>query len=214
MPYDPTTPRVAQDDSWSCSCATTSWVLQSVGVYAPYHGVEQDMLAAGLVTTQKGLLMGNGKPLASWVEEHYAVPTGVRTNPAPLSWDWLMSYAGSKPIAIGSSTWYHWSGVRDVSVDGNLLLANPADGWKGVSQEMSPQQFANLGPFTAWWIEVEEAEDMGQIEELVTRLSYIQHEAADALQSALDSARRARKDETRKEALDAAQAALNSIRDT
>ncbi len=210
MLYDPTHPRVTQDDSWSCSCATTAWMLQSVGIYAPYPDVEQEMLSAGLVTRQDGLLVGSAGPLTQWVAERYGVKTG--RNGSPVSWNWLQQNVGSKPFGIGGATWYHWSGVRMVSADGNLLLANPADGHMGVHQEMSCAQYKNLGPFTAWWIEVEEELDMGQIEELINRLGFLQGDVADAIQLALDEARRARKPETRSEALDRLQDALNTLK--
>ncbi len=103
-----------------------------------------------------------------------------------------------------------------VSVDGNLLLANPADGHMGVHQEMSQQQFKNLGPFTAWWIEpeiIDVGEDSAMIDQLVSKLGYLQGDVADALQLALDEARRARSANGRKEALDRLQAALNTLKE-
>ncbi len=211
MLYDNTTPRVVQGDSWSCSCATTAWVLQSLGIYAPYYGVERDMLNAGLVTSQDGLLVGSAGPLQAWVRNTYGLV--VDGYDAPVPWGWLLTIAGHFPVAIGSSTWYHWSGVRGVNPHGDLLLANPADGHMGVRQEMTEGQFNQLGPFTAWWVEVaEEDEDVGEIAELINRLGYLQGDVADALQAALDRAKRARKEETRDDAYDQLQAAIETLK--
>jgi len=83
----------------------------------------------------------------------------------PVSWDWLLAHAGTQPIAIGSGSLYHWVAVRDVAGD-TLLLANPAPNYRGLGDTMTEAQFHQWAPWACVWIAVEEAEDVGRIEEL------------------------------------------------
>jgi hypothetical protein len=207
MPYDATTKTVRQTDDWSCSVASTTWLLHSLGYEEAYPGpMESAMLADGLVSREQGLLDGSGSALAKWLDTVFDLPA---KSVASIDWAWLQEHAGTVPIIIGGHGWNHWSGVRSVS-DGLVQLANPAEQWMRVYQEMDPAEFDRLGPFSAVYVE---PEDMAKIAELETRLGYCQGDVADALEKALEGARRARSGETRAAAFEALEAAINSLRE-
>lgn len=164
--YDSGVSPVRQDNPWSCSCASATFMLHSIGIEESYHDLENALVAAGLVSPQDGLEVGSGGPLADWLSATF----GVQAHADPwIEWDWLQEHAGTCPIAIGSSSLYHWVAVRGVDGDGNLTLANPAPGYRGLGDTMTEAQFAQWAPWACVYIDVdagEEAEDVGKIEEL------------------------------------------------
>jgi hypothetical protein len=167
--YDADEPRVEQTDAWSCSVASTTWLLRSLGISAQYPaGMEEKMLSAGLVSVADGLLLGNGQALGAWLRDEWGLPAMVYS---PTTWAQVMAAAGNGPVLIGGAAWNHWSGVRCPDGDDSLWLANPADGWKGVSQIMSRAQFDALGPFSMIHVPVAGEEDMARIAELEARVA-------------------------------------------
>src|SRR5689334_4483703 len=123
MQYDANTPRIAQTDAWSCSVASTTWLLRSLGIDVSYPPMEQRMVRDGLVSPADGLLTGSGGPLRDWLDETWAVPA---ENLPSASWAAVCEHAGRGPLIMGGHRWYHWVGVRRVLENGNLALANPA----------------------------------------------------------------------------------------
>jgi hypothetical protein len=171
LTYNPDEPRVAQTDDWSCSVASTAWLLRSLGHDGPYpHGLEEAMLNTGLVSAAKGLLDGSGAALADWLSDAW----GVRNHQwSPASWAQVCEAAGNGPVLIGGYRWNHWSGVRAFTDDGYLILANPADGHKGIHQTMTRTEFNNLGPFSMIHVPVA-GEDMARIAELETQVAELE----------------------------------------
>jgi hypothetical protein len=149
--YDPATPTVAQDDDWSCSVAAAAWALQSLGIDISYPALEAEELAAYLVTRTDGLRDASGGPLAAWVAARFGLETGYDGG---VGWQWLLEHAGTQPILLGARRWGpygHWVGVR--RADGDVLaLANPAEGYAGIYDTLTAQQFANVGPCSAVWL--------------------------------------------------------------
>lgn len=211
--YDPSVPAVRQDDSWSCSCATTTWLLHSLGITDAYPDVERAMVHAGLVTSDLGLLDGSGGALAAWLTRTYRLDAHWQRD---VSWNWLYRVAGSMPIGMGGANIYHWVAVRD-SGQGVLLLSNPAPGYRGLYDTMTAAQFAAFGPWNACWIAVEargdgEEESPEMIAELQSLLGYLQGDVADALQAGVDGARAARTQRQREDAYAAIGAAIATLR--
>jgi hypothetical protein len=81
-----------------------------------------------------------------------ASPFYLHAHSGYVTYDQILELAGQGfPMEIGGHSWYHWTGVRGRDGD-NLLLANPAPGYKGISQSLTRGQAGNLGPFACVWI--------------------------------------------------------------
>lgn len=148
--YDPNLPAIAQDDDWSCAPTSARWAMRALGRNPAESWMEPTMLAEGVVSKDLGLLDASGKGLAAFIERHYGEDGYRALAVSGVTFDYVATIAGTYPILIGGRAWNHWSAVRMYAPSTDkLLLANPADGWKGVRQEMTRQQFAALGPFSA-----------------------------------------------------------------
>lgn len=149
--YDPHYPVIAQNDDWSCAPTSTRWALKALGRNPSEEWIESQMIADGIVSKADGLLDATGAALAAWIEAQYG-EWGYKATAVSgaVTFDYVASLAdGSYPILIGGRQWHHWSAVRMYAPStGRLLLANPADGWKTIRQEMDRQQFAWYGPFS------------------------------------------------------------------
>lgn len=185
MTFDPTIPRVAQQLTWSCSVATTTWLLQTLGQDATLPAMRQAMLAAGLVTPELGLLDGDGSTLAEWLTRTYALDAHAKS---PVTFEWVSERAGQMPLGIGGARWYHWVGVRGVDTDGALLLANPAEGYKGIYGRLTEFDFAKLGPFAAVWIALPTEDEMADCSELESQLSELRRVAENEVLRNIDKA--------------------------
>lgn len=149
--YDPTVEVRIQDEAWTCSVYAGDWCLRSLGLPSDNESLEREMLDAGVVTKEYGLMDARGYGLASILEKHLpegAKPPVVEEN---ATWAWLAKRAGYGPIAIGGRNWYHWVAVRDY-IQGRFMLANSAPGYRGVQQYLTLDDFARLGTFSAVWI--------------------------------------------------------------
>lgn len=152
--YNRAEPAIAQNDAWSCAPTSTRWALTAVGRHPAESWMEAQMIADGIVSTTDGLLDASGKQLAAWITKQYGeFGYSASNEPRGISWEALaaefMAPSNPYPGLIGGSAWNHWSGLRSYDPQRDVLvLANPADGWQGVSQTMSRQQFGQLGPFS------------------------------------------------------------------
>lgn len=152
--YNRTEPAIAQNDPWSCAPTSTRWGLTAVGRHPSEAWMESQMIADGIVSQAQGLLDASGRDLAAWISQQYGeFGYAASSEPRGISFDALaaefMAPSNPYPGLIGGSAWNHWSGLRSYdSVRDVLILANPADGWQGVGQAMTRQQFAALGPFS------------------------------------------------------------------
>lgn len=184
--YDPNIPAIRQSDSWSCSIAATTWMLNSLGIgdAASYPSMEVLMQEAGLVSPDLGLLDGSGAVLADWLAVRYGLTAHSERD---VSWEWLQEHAGTCPIAIGSGSLYHWVAVR--GVDGETLtLSNPAPGYRGLYDTMTEAQFEQWAPWACVWIAVEassEEDDPVKVTELENAIDYLKGDVADAFESAI-----------------------------
>jgi hypothetical protein len=159
--YNRSTPAIAQDDDWSCAPTSLRWALTALGRNPGPLYIENLMVRDGVVSKEAGLLDASGSGLAAWIgksgEAYYGSDGFYGNNEDPISWEWAVHEGGAAngsahayPLLIGGRRWNHWSGLRDYDPSrGLLLLANPANGWQGVGQTMTRQQFDALGPFSA-----------------------------------------------------------------
>jgi hypothetical protein len=144
--WDRGTAPVRQRYSWNCSCASTSWVLQSMG-----FGISQDdviaRLGPGRVNPTYGLMDGSGAALEALITE----VTGWSCGRGYLSYDQVYSLAGVYPMALGLHGMYHWIACVDTDGAGGLVLANPAPGYDGVRDHIDRDTFNRFGPVSAVW---------------------------------------------------------------
>jgi hypothetical protein len=148
--YNVAEPTIAQDDDWSCAPTSLRWALKSLGRDPAEAWIEATMIDEGVVSMRSGLLDASGAGLADFVRRQYGEFGYTASANSGVPFDYVATMAGTRPILIGGRAWNHWSGVRSYSPARDvLLLANPADGYGGVRQEMTRQQFGALGPFSA-----------------------------------------------------------------
>ena len=151
--YNPDAPAVLQNDAWSCSCCTATWILHSLGIAKPEQEVENEMVAQGYVSPALGLLDGSGRGMAEYLSQYIKAP--IRTE-YPVTWDALLDLpVGSCPIGLGGQKWNHWSGARDMT-GYEIALANPSPSWQGIGDSMSESEYAAMGSFAAVWVELGE----------------------------------------------------------
>jgi hypothetical protein len=145
-------PRDNQDYPWDCSACSTAWAMRTIG----FEVSEQDVIA-GLgperISPSLGLLDASGAGLVSYLGE-----MGIGAdNDGDASWQEVMDAAGHQPMVIGGRAWCHWVAVRmGSSAAGRtgieqILLMNPAPGYRGIDQVLLPEDFDALGPFSAVW---------------------------------------------------------------
>jgi hypothetical protein len=106
-----------------------------------------------VVSEADGLLDATGDHLSAWIASEYGEFGYSANAESPVSFDALAAEfaapANPYPGLIGGRAWGHWSGLRSYDPSSDcLLLANPADGWQGIHQSMTRDQFAALGPFS------------------------------------------------------------------
>jgi hypothetical protein len=146
LPADP------QDYPWDCAACSTAWAMRTIGFMVS----EQDVIT-GLGPTRisptLGLLDASGAGLVSYLGE---MGVTAANNPNASFGD-VMAAAGYQPLLIGGRAWCHWVAVR-MGSDAigrhelqTLALMNPASGWMGVSQTLTPPDFDRLGTFSAVW---------------------------------------------------------------
>lgn len=152
--YTPSTPAIAQDDDFSCAPTSLRWAMTSLGRKPGATYIEDLLVKDGVVSKDLGLLDASGAQLAAWVGKHgadYYGDDGFYANNEPsVAFDGVaLEGDHTYPLLIGGRAWNHWVGVRGYDATRDLLLlANPSDGWMGVGQTMSREQFAALGPFS------------------------------------------------------------------
>ena len=153
--YDPDTPVVLQHADWTCSCASSAWLLNSVGdgrLGRPWN--EWDVVEAlrsatypGAVSPAYGLARADMFDLELMFESlGYVVQRKQYVSVADAE-----RIAGAYPLQINGARWYHHTGARALS-HGTLLLANPAPTWRGVGQALDADEAAIWGTWNAMWI--------------------------------------------------------------
>ena len=145
MGFAANTPAVHQSLAWDCSAASLAWLLTALG--NPTGEQDAISLLNGSINAAVGLTDASGAPLASVLQSQ-----GFAASNGGVGYGDVQGMAMTgTPLAIGGIAYNHWTGVRGADGD-DLLLANPAPGWKSVGDRMSRDQFAVLGPFYAVWV--------------------------------------------------------------
>ena len=105
------------------------------------------------MSPSQGLLDASGAGLAAFVGRHWGEFGFYANNEPVVTFDGAaLEGAHAYPILCGGRTFGpggHWVGIRGYDAGrGVLLLANPADGFTGISQEMNSVQWNARGPWS------------------------------------------------------------------
>jgi Transglycosylase SLT domain/Bacterial SH3 domain len=151
FPFDANTPTELQVQDWTCSIRSTMWMLKSIGI-AVTPAEAQDAMSPRYCNSAVGLLDATGAGVVEVLRDCWGV---AAFNRAPVSFDEVAGWAGTRPVMIGGRNWGHWTAVR--GFDGErLVLANPGGtGPRFGQQTLNRQQFEDLGWFSAVVIPVE-----------------------------------------------------------
>jgi len=153
--YNPLHPAHAQEESFDCSQESLEWSLWAWGRTTSDDWLESTMINEGVMSRGLGLMDASGAGLAAFVRRQFGELGYESNNSASVSFqDLAAEFAPGCPYPglVGLRNWGgpslgHWTGLRGYSPDRDvLLLANPADGFGGIHQEMSRLQFAARGP--------------------------------------------------------------------
>jgi len=115
------------------------------------------MVRDGVVSKQLGLLDATGGQLAAWIGKsgpaYYGDDGFYGNNESSVTFDGVaLEGDHAYPILCGGRTFGpggHWVGIRGYDASrGVLLLANPADGFTGIYQEMNSAQWNARGPWS------------------------------------------------------------------
>lgn len=145
-------PTDLQDVSWDCAATSLAWCLRSIG----RSETEADVVAGlgpARISPAYGLLDASGAGIVSYLSE---LGIGADNDP-DSSWQENQDAGGFQPLLIGGRAWCHWVAVRLSSQTvgrpdlQTLWLMNPAPGWMGVSQTMTPDDYQRLGSFSSVW---------------------------------------------------------------
>lgn len=152
LTYDPWYPAVFQTADWTCSCASSAWLLNSLGddqLGRPWDewSVVEALRAAtyfGAVSPNYGLARADMYDLeVMFWELGYTVERQQH-----VTREHVLEVAGKYPMQVNGAAWYHHAGVRALG-PGVLYLANPSPSWKSVGQEMDANEAARWGSWNS-----------------------------------------------------------------
>ena len=153
--YDAQTPVVYQTADWTCSCASSAWLLNSVGddrLGRPWN--EWDVVEALRSATYPGAVdPAYGLARADMYDLEVMFNTlGYSVQRQQyLSVDDVARVAGIYPLQINGARFYHHVGARYLS-NALLYLANPAPSWKGVGDTLDANEAATWGSWNSMWL--------------------------------------------------------------
>lgn len=145
--YDSSAEQPRQQRDWDCSAAATAWMGRALGWGWEELDVAYSFVEQGIATPQLGLLDGTGVGIVRWLAMQ---PMTARNGRA--SWTMLLDRDWDCPLIMGSTGWYHWTGVRGLIDENTLSLANSAPGWGGIYQQLTAAQFEHFGDFWAVYL--------------------------------------------------------------
>ena len=153
LDYDPWAPPVYQAADWTCSCASSAWLLNSVDdARGPWD--EWAVVAALRSATYDGAVSpayGLARADMADLETMFNVLGYTVERKQHLIRDDVLAVAGRYPMQVNGARWYHHAGVRELG-EGVLYLANPSPTWRGVGQEMDAHEAAQWGGWNAMWL--------------------------------------------------------------
>ena len=142
----------AQAYSWTCSVCSTTWVLQATDtayqeddIYDARYAVGDRMGVPSCVNPTYGSMSPQCivDTLASY---------GLVARQAWLSFDQAYALARTNTGTINPTGQYHYMAIRGIS-GANIAVANSAEGYMGVYDTLSRDQFNALGPVSIVYVE-------------------------------------------------------------
>lgn len=138
--------------NWTCSVCSATWVLQSTWTIDP----QRDQYDA---REEVGLVIG----YPNCVNETYGCMSadciirgfdyyGYAAQQAWVNFDQAYAIMSHTTGVINPTGMYHFMGIRGVK-DGNLWVANSAQGYDGVYDTLNRNQFNSLGPVQIVYLE-------------------------------------------------------------
>lgn len=127
-----------QQYSWTCSICASTWVLQATGLdpNAARESVAYQLGYPTCVNPAVGLADTN---CVVNLFESYGVPAEREW----IDWNRALEICTTTTGVLNSTRWYHFVAIRGVR-NGNLWIANSAEGYQGIYDEIS------FGQFQAW----------------------------------------------------------------
>lgn len=153
--YDPYEFAVYQTADWTCSCASSAWLLNAMGDNRlGRRWQEWDVVSAlrdatypGAVTPAYGLARADMADLATM----FGTLGYTTDRKQHLTVDDVVQVAGKYPLQVNGARWYHHTGARALG-PGVLYLANPAPSWRGVGTELDSNEAALWGSWNGMWV--------------------------------------------------------------
>jgi hypothetical protein len=121
---------------WTCSVAATTWVLQATGLDtdAAREQVAYQIGYPACVNEAYGLM-------STTCVEHVFASYGVGSRTVWPSWGQMVELARQTTGLLNSTIWYHFVGLRGLTGDGRIWIANSAQGYRGVYDTISQAQW-------------------------------------------------------------------------
>jgi len=122
--------------SWTCSIAATTWVLQATGLdpTAARESVAYEIGYPDCVNPDVGL---EDTACVERVFQNY----GVGAYTLWPGWDQAVELIRSTTGLLNSTRWYHFVGIRGLTDDGQIWVANSASGYQGIYSTVSRGQW-------------------------------------------------------------------------
>jgi len=127
--YDPSTPAVIQTADWTCSCASSAWLLNSLGddrLGRPW--TEWDVVDALRAATYPGAVdpaYGLARADMYDLQTMFEALGYTAERKQYLTVDDVVAVAGRYPLQINGARWYHHSGARAI---GDFFASVPQGG--------------------------------------------------------------------------------------
>jgi hypothetical protein len=146
--YDPWEPAVIQTSDWTCSCASSAWILNSIGDFRlGRKWNEYDVVNALRTATYPGAVdpaYGLARADMYDLEVMFNSLGYTVLRKQYLNRDDILRWSGAYPMQGNGAAWYHHSGFRTVG-PGVIELANPAPNWKGVGSQLDAYEASVWG---------------------------------------------------------------------
>ena len=130
--------RSTRHADWTCSCASSAWLLNSLGDDQPRPalgrvGRGQTLREAtyeGAISPNYGLARADMGDLETMFNSlGYTVDRKQR-----ITIDDLFAFAGRYPMQINGARWYHHTGLRELGAQACLPGESCAPNWRGVGR--------------------------------------------------------------------------------
>lgn len=134
--------------SWSCSACALAWLERSTAVNqdATEQSAINEIGYPQNINPTYGLMDGSGSQLQRVLASYY-----LDSSQGWLSFDQVYAIAEQTTGCMSGGAWYHWVSLRGVN-GSSLWIANSAEGYKGIYDTLTREQFNSLGPFSVVWL--------------------------------------------------------------